>query len=164
MNALNDPAVDRSLDSEMEMNPRFRPDAAGGAPVFSDDGTDPEPVVSTGDSLQETPGARSSRSMWRAFFGWMAPVGRQGADGDARSGEPALPQLLGAARASAGHAATTDVEGVEPAVVEKRGAGILAKSSLFGWKGKIPMQAKFRFENVQVVCNELHDTDFIIKT
>lgn len=154
MNSLNLLSVDRALSDGKEVVGRFqmRDDAllpqfhgkpeASPESVKAEEAAEMRPV----DPVA-VPSNPVKRSMWRRFFGW---VGRGDADvfrgGSATATGSETPGKPGPVKASG--------KSAEP---RKRFAA-------FQWGQKDGNQAEFRFENVKVVCNDLSDTDFIIKT
>lgn len=108
-------------------------------------------------SAAESDGPRESgRSMWRKFFGWFGArqVSPRPASGVVSEEQPELASVDDRNEVAPG----------KPVVESKKRFRLLPGRNPFGRPAKEPVQAEFRFENVRVVCNELHDTDFIIKT
>jgi hypothetical protein len=155
MNALKFLAVDRSLDSGKDRVGRFQMRELGMLPVL----TEKRPAaVAAQPSAPAKPGT-SRRSMWRRLVGW---VGRSGSVDVDATGVPVedQPELQPVCRAQPEAAAPTTESNAEAGGRFARFTGY----NPFNRTEKKAVQAEFRFENVRVVCNELHDTDFIIKT
>jgi hypothetical protein len=105
--------------------------------------------------------AKSRRSMWRRLVRW---VGRaDSGDTSATASSENQPELQPFRRSEPDQPETT-FEPSEPKVEAGGRFALLTGYNPFNRAEKKTVQAEFRFENVRVVCNELHDTDFIIKT
>jgi len=154
MNALKFLAVDRSLDSGKDFVGRFQMREPGMLPVL----TEKRSVV----AANQTEAGASRRSMWRRFVGW---IGRAKPAGQTAAGASVQIQSeLQKFRKTEADEPKPVVEVSEPSAEAGSRFAALASYNPFNRADKKVVQAEFRFENVRVVCNELHDTDFIIKT
>ena len=156
MNALKFLAVDRSLDSAKDVVGRYQVRTRGLLPVLNS-GSPPAAGSRTTPRTDRAEPSTPRRSVWRRFLGWVARTNRDGAA--RRHGRvESQPELPAAGEASVGDGQSGDVG--EQRIRSSRFSGY----NPFHRAEKKDLQIEFRFENVRVVCNELHDTDFIIKT
>lgn len=158
MNALKFLAVDRSLDSGKDFVGRFRMREFGMLPEL----TEKRSVAVESESAAVAERPTSRQSMWRRLVGWVGRTGPMTANPKTGSVEKKRERQL---------FRQTTPEQLEPAagpsgvkVEGGRRFALFASCNPFGRTEKKVVQAEFRFEHVRVVCNELHDTDFIIKT
>lgn len=161
MNAHKYLVVDRSLDSEKEVAERFQMGAPRAITEFDQEFE--ESTVSGVDGEAPAPQSESSggRSMWRTFFGWLAPI--RSADRDSSETRQETQAELSGVSDVRSSAEGSDAVAPSEETSKRSGRSFL-KRNPFVRRSTEPVQAEFRFEHVKVVCNELHDTDFIIKT
>lgn len=149
MNSLKYLAVNTSLETGREVVGRFRMRDDCLLPRFGDDEPMPDSV---------TPAvARPDRpvSWWRRFlmhFGRTQPVSGKRfppySETDGPAGNPFVSDSGSGADA---------VPLIEESAVQSPKTAVKKQEPLL-----LPVQAEFRFENVTVVCNDLHDADFEI--
>ncbi|GEM_PF-2468333 len=158
MNALKFLAVDRSLDSGKDCVGRFQMREPGMLPVLNERRP---ATVATKPEVHAKP-QKPGRSMWRRLVGW---VGRNSSsDMNAKAAPVENQPELQPVREVVPEVSVATAQAVDS---KPDGGGRFARFAgynPFHRTEKKVVQAEFRFENVRVVCNELHDTDFIIKT
>jgi len=145
MNMLKYLAVGSSLDSGRDVVGRYRVREASLLPRFDPDA--------------ETGSASASRSAkmppwWRRILNWFRPV-------------TPSPMVVPSASNPGELTNRSEIGDLKPEPQEVSVASPTAPSGPqigdgVGRKAQKPVQNEFRFENVMVVCNDLHDADFEI--
>lgn len=166
MNALSFFAVGRGLESDKELVGCAQLPDTGILPLLGRQREmDPETgSAMAGKSVSEP--SKSNRSMWRRFVGWIgrSDLGDQADASRPVVAQPELPTVDKPVSEVPDIRAAVDGEPKTEGLREGGRLATLASYNPFGRMEKNVVQTEFRFEKVRVVCNEMHDTDFIIKT